>query len=49
MEEVAFRDSKRNFHVNMFRRWHTPNAGSYLAEEVYEEEDDVVLWDGDAK
>ena len=51
--EVRLTDSRRKnriLHVNMLREWHSPNAVSFLAEEVVgeaeDDADDVVLWDG---
>ena len=36
---------KRILHVNMLKQWYSPTAVSFLAEEVPEETDDIVLWD----
>ena len=40
------RKRKRIFHVNMLHEWHTQNADSFLADEVSDEGEDIVHWDG---
>ena len=40
----------RIFHVNMLRKWHTPNATSFFAEDddaMDMENEEVVMWRGD--
>ena len=44
------RKRRRIFHVNMLRKWHTPNATSFLAEDddaMDIENEEVVMWRGD--
>ena len=40
------RKRKRIFHVNMLCEWHTQNADSFLTDEVSDEGEDIVHWDG---
>ena len=38
------RKQQRIFHVNMLKKWHTPSAVSFFAEEVHVDVDDVMTW-----